>query len=42
MVVHGREYEGNLVRLSVNGPASLLGRLRKYRQRDAAEIVAEN
>jgi GTP-binding protein HflX len=34
MVVHSREYEGNLVRLSVSGPASLLGRLRKYRLRD--------
>ncbi|MGB6689177.1 MAG: GTPase HflX [Terracidiphilus sp.] len=30
-VIHSREYEGNLVRLSVSGPASLLGRLRKYR-----------
>ena len=35
MVVHGREYEGNLVRLSVSGPASLVGRLRKYRVRGA-------
>jgi len=34
MVVHSREYEGNLVRLTVSGPASLLGRLRKYRLRD--------
>jgi GTP-binding protein HflX len=34
MVVHKREYEGNLVRLSVSGPASLLGRLRKYRLRE--------
>ena len=34
MVVHSRAYEGNLVRLSVSGPASLLGRLRKYRLRD--------
>jgi GTP-binding protein HflX len=34
MVVHSREYEGNLVRLVVSGPASLLGRLRKYRLRD--------
>ena len=34
MVVHRREYEGNLVRLAVNGPASLVGRLRKYRSRD--------
>jgi GTP-binding protein HflX len=33
-IVHSREYEGNLVRLSVSGPASLLGRLRKFRQRD--------
>ena len=33
MVVHSREYEGNLVRLTVSGPASLLGRLRKYRVR---------
>jgi hypothetical protein len=33
-VVHSREYEGNLVRLSVSGPASLVGRLRKFRQRD--------
>ncbi len=34
MVVHSRAYEGNLVKLSVSGPASLLGRLRKYRLRD--------
>ena len=33
MVVHRREYEGNLVRLVVSGPASLLGRLREYRVR---------
>jgi len=33
MVVHSREYEGNLVRLRVSGPASLVGRLRKYRVR---------
>jgi len=31
MVVHSREYEGNMVHLSVSGPASLVGRLRKYR-----------
>src|SRR5208337_2208773 len=31
MVVHRREYEGNLVRLTVSGPASLVGRLRKFR-----------
>jgi GTP-binding protein HflX len=35
MIIHSREYEGNLVRLSVSGPASLLGRLRKYRLRDS-------
>jgi GTP-binding protein HflX len=34
MVVHRREYEGNLVRLTVSGPASLIGRLRKYRLRE--------
>jgi GTP-binding protein HflX len=34
MLIHKREYEGNLVRLTVSGPASLLGRLRKYRLRD--------
>ena len=34
MVVHRREYEGNLVRLTVSGPASLVGRLRKYRLRE--------
>ena len=33
MVVHSREYEGNLVRLRVSGPASLMGRLREYRTR---------
>jgi GTP-binding protein HflX len=33
MVVESREYEGNLVRLKVTGPASLIGRLRKYRIR---------
>jgi GTP-binding protein HflX len=38
MVVHGREYQGNLVRLTVSGPASLLGRLRKYRLRDQEAV----
>jgi GTP-binding protein HflX len=33
MIVHSREYEGNLVRLKVSGPASLMGRLRKFRVR---------
>jgi GTP-binding protein HflX len=34
MVVHRREYEGNLVRLTVSGPTSLVGRLRQYRLRE--------
>jgi GTP-binding protein HflX len=34
MVVHSREYEGNLVRLTVSGPASLIGRLRRFRMRE--------
>jgi GTPase len=33
MIVHEREYEGNLVRLSISGPASLVGRLRRFRAR---------
>jgi GTP-binding protein HflX len=35
MLVHKRAYEGNLVHLTVTGPASLVGRLRGYRLRDA-------
>jgi GTP-binding protein HflX len=35
MIVHSREYEGNLVHLSVSGPASLVGRMRRFRQRDS-------
>jgi len=31
MVIHSREYEGNLVRVKVSGPASLVGRLRRFR-----------
>jgi GTP-binding protein HflX len=34
MIVHSREYEGNFVRLTVSGPASLVGRLRQYRLRE--------
>jgi GTP-binding protein HflX len=34
MIVHARTYEGNLVRLGVSGPASLIGRLREYRLRE--------
>jgi GTP-binding protein HflX len=33
MVVHAREYEGNVVRLNVSGPASLVGRMRRFRAR---------
>ncbi|MFZ1087145.1 MAG: GTPase HflX [Terracidiphilus sp.] len=33
MTVHSREYEGNLVQLTVSGPASLIGRLRRFRLR---------
>jgi GTPase len=33
-IVHSREYEGNLVRLNVSGPASLIGRMRRFRQRE--------
>ena len=33
MVVHARGYEGNLVRLTVSGPASLVGRMRRFRVR---------
>ena len=35
MMVHSREYEGNLVRLAVSGPASLVGRMRRFRQRES-------
>jgi GTP-binding protein HflX len=35
MVVHQRAYEGNLVRMWVSGPASLIGRLRRYRVRES-------
>jgi GTP-binding protein HflX len=33
MLVHARAYEGNLVRLTVSGPASLVGRMRRFRVR---------
>ena len=35
MIVHERAYEGNLVHLTVTGPASLVGRLREWRVRGA-------
>jgi len=34
MVIHERHYEADQVRLSVSGPASLIGRLREYRLRE--------
>jgi GTP-binding protein HflX len=34
MTIHSRAYEGNLVLLSVTGPASLIGRLRNFRLRN--------
>jgi GTP-binding protein HflX len=34
MIVHSRDYEGNVVRLSVSGPASLMGRMRRFRIRE--------
>ena len=33
MLIHTRAYEGNLVRLKASGPASLVGRLRRFRVR---------
>ena len=35
MVTHTRSYEGNLVHLTVTGPASLVGRFRAFRIRDS-------
>jgi GTP-binding protein HflX len=35
MIIHSREYEGNLVRLNVSGPASLIGRMRRIRAKTA-------
>ena len=32
-VIHERAYEGNLVRMTVAGPASLLGRYRRFREK---------
>ena len=34
MIVHSRQYEGNLVHLTVSGPASLIGRMRRFRVKD--------
>ena len=37
MIIHSREYEGNLVRINVSGPASLVGRMRRFRSRNPLE-----
>jgi GTPase len=31
MIIHTRKYEGNVVHLTVSGPASLVGRMRRFR-----------
>jgi GTPase len=36
MIIHSRKYEGNVVHLSVSGPASLIGRLRRFRAQKSA------
>ncbi len=36
MIIHSREYEGNLVHLTVSGPASLVGRMRRFRTQKSA------
>jgi GTP-binding protein HflX len=36
MVVHSRTYEGNLVHLAASGPASLVGRMRRFRAQKSA------
>ena len=41
MIVHSREYEGNLVRLSVSGPASLVGRMRRFRAQKTSQPSCE-
>jgi GTP-binding protein HflX len=38
MVIHAREYEGNLVRLTVSGPASLVGRMRRFRAQKSGSV----
>ena len=42
MLVYSRDYEGNNVRLKVSGPASLIGRLRKYRVRENDSLVSQS
>ncbi len=41
MVVHRRAYQGNLVHLTVTGPASLVGRLNRFRQRNGSPPAAD-
>ncbi len=40
--IKSRQYEGNNVRLSVTGPASLLGRMSRFRVRNEAEGVGRS
>ena len=40
MVIHTRRYEGNLVHLTVSGPASLVGRMRRFRAAKDSTTVA--
>jgi len=40
MIVHSRHYDGNLVQLAVTGPASLIGRLSRFRVRDTLAAKA--
>jgi len=42
MIVHARQYDGNLVRLRVSGPSSLIGRLRAYRVRAGRQPAADH
>ena len=38
MIIHTRAYEGNLVHLTVSGPASLVGRMRRFREEKTAKL----
>jgi len=38
-IVSGRRFDGNLVYLTATGPASLLGRYGKFRERAVSEVL---
>jgi len=40
MIVHARDYEGNMVHLKVSGPTSLVGRMRRFRAREERSATA--